>query len=211
MNFRMTATLSIWLIVLGVLLFLLPIFLFSIILVHPRYEKKAPSFLLDKTLEDPTPYIKSVESNGSYLRLEVKEATSFKVILFNKKANPYKLYRVKCIDPSKPCWIRLQKGTKGIAFVEINRAKKANFDMEPWKIFIIPLVFAGCAAGGLALAGYGYAWFFYNILKKQYYIGFAYPNRLSILLIVLAGAIAYLIVLLAFLLNYVRFNKKEGK
>ncbi len=211
MNFQMTATLSILFIVLGALLFLLPIILFSIILVHPRYEKKAPSFLLDKTLEDPTPYVKSVESTGKYLRLEVKEATSFKVILFNKRANPYKLYRVKCIDPSKPCWIRLQKGTVGIAFVEINRAKKVNFDMEPWKIFIIPLVFAGCAAGGLALAGYGYAWYFYNILQKQSYFGFAYPNKLSIFLIVLAGVIAYLIVLVAFLLNYVRFNKKEGK
>lgn len=83
--------------------------------------------------------------------------------------------------------------------------------MEPWKIFIIPLVFAGCAAGGLALAGYGYAWYFYNILQKQSYFGFAYPNKLSIFLIVLAGVIAYLIVLVAFLLNYVRFNKKEGK
>lgn len=196
----------------GVILFLLPIILSYFLLIHPTYDKKAQEFPLDANAENPAPYLSSFAVAGSLLRLDPKEKASFKVILFNKKGKPFKVASVTCNDPGSPCWVKLPKKAKGVAFAERNGAKKISFDMPLWKIFVFPLAYGGCSALGLFVAAFGIVSYAYVKAAASSNGGLSYSletTPLFFIFVIAAGVIAYLIGLLCLLFNYMHINKKK--
>lgn len=196
----------------GAALFLAPFIFFSIALLHPKFEKKRSEFDLYGPSENPTPYISSFgikrERERALLRLDVSKAITFKTIVFDKKGKPCKVIRVSCLDTTNPCWLTLPKDASGVAFVEPNPAKKVSFDMELWKIIVFPLIYAACIGFGLFLIGYGACGVKFTLNPTP---NFFYPTKLSYIMAIGTGVIAYLIAFLSLLFHYANFRKKEGK
>ena len=199
-------------IAIGLVLFLAPFILFSCILLHPKFDKKKSEFSLSEPVENPTPYISSFEVKhegfNTSLCLHLSQKASFKVILFNKKGKARKLIRVFCVDPSFPCTLSLPKDVTGIAFVEPDPMKKASFDMELWKILVLPLIYGVCVAFGLFFIGYGACGIMFALNPTP---NFFYPTKLAYIVTIASGVVTYLIAFLGFFFHYGDFKKKEGK
>ena len=196
-------------IIVGVAIFLAPFILFHFLLLHPSYDKKTQEHSLVPLTENPTPYISSMTVIDNSLRLVVNKATSFKAILFNAKGRPCKVLNVTCKDPSKPCiYSGLPKWASGIAFVERDPNKRLSFDMQLWKIFVLPL---GYTAGTI----FGALYLILGIWVKRVYEGtnltFLFPNRMSVWFMLMAAGVIYLIAFLCLFCHYAHINKKEGE
>lgn len=199
----------------GVVIFIAPFILFSFVFLHPKYDKKQSEFGLGEPMENPTPYLSSFEvkreKSRALLCLKLTKPSSFKTIVFNKKGKPCKVIAVDCLDSSRPCWLSLPKGATGIAFVERTPGKKINFDMEPWKVFVLPLIYAIAGAIGVFLVVFGLCWIGYSLRIMPPNFHYPYPNMITYLGTIGAGVVFYLATLGCFFARYVHFSKKEGK
>ena len=193
---------------LGIFVFVAPIILYSFVLVHPKYDKKTPDFYVNEKILNPTPCIDSCEVSNDRLRIGLNSPAEFKVILFKQNGKPFKVVNVTCNEPSKPCWIKLPKCTSGVSF-ELRKPNHAiSFDMEIWKIFVLPLAFGVCAAFGLFLLGFGICGIAYRYNQTPYFL---YPAPLAYVLVAIAGVVAYLVGVICLGINYLHLDLRRKK
>ncbi len=195
----------------GILVVVAPFVIFSFFLLHPRYDKKRPDFFLDKLDDVSYEFVDSAGFAGGNLSLNINKAGSYKAIIYNAKSKPFKVYNVSCADTSKACLVKLPKKAKGFAVVERTGKRRVSFDIEIWKILVLPLAYALCVFLGAFLIGYGLCWFEVIVFGRNIRFNGIYPLTADIYMLLTFAAVAYAIGVLSFALHYMHLRRKEAK